>query len=152
MKKYLYISLRSKNDKHVLLLKRLAAARNIFEEDDEIVYYEGNILQAQNRYSEAINSYSDAISYSKINGEDFPIVWAYYFNRGNALIKLQKFDLAIKDYDYALKLSPDNPDILTNRGYCFLKTNQKLKACTDWNKALDLGNEGTKKYLNLYCK
>jgi tetratricopeptide (TPR) repeat protein len=42
----------------------------IFEEDDEMAYYLGNILQRENRLSEAINSYTDAINYSKINGED----------------------------------------------------------------------------------
>jgi tetratricopeptide (TPR) repeat protein len=148
----LYSSLRGIKDQHALLLKRLKEAKEIFEEDDELSYYEGNILQDNSKIKEAIISYSDAIAFSKVNGEDYPIVWAYYFNRGNCQLKLQQYELGIKDYDYSLKLSPENADILTNRGYCYFKINQKSKACADWNKSFALGNDFTKKYLDLYCK
>jgi tetratricopeptide (TPR) repeat protein len=124
----------------------------IFEEDDEMAYYLGNLLQREERFEEAIDAYTDAINYSKINGEDFPLVWAYHFNRGNCYLKTGEYHKAIHDYDYALQLSPDNYDILTNRGYSYYKVNQNEKACEDWQEALKLGSKVTQKYLDNYCK
>lgn len=124
----------------------------IFEENDEIAYYLGNIFQSEGRFDEAIAAYTDAIAYSKINGEDFPLVWAYHFNRGNCYLKSKDFKTAIPDYDYALTLSPDNPDILTNRGYCYYQSDKKAEACSDWTEAKSLGNKQTQKYLDSFCK
>ncbi|GHB24594.1 hypothetical protein GCM10008106_01660 [Mongoliitalea lutea] len=138
-----------KTDQTVTILKK---ALTIFEENDELAYYLGNILQKNGRLQEAIQAYSDAIAYSKINGEDFPLVWAYYFNRGNSYLKANQHAKAIPDYDYALKLNPKNPDVLTNRGFCYYKTNQGNKACADWTLASSLGRKEADKYLSNYCK
>lgn len=139
-------------DKTDAVVETLRVGLTIFEEDDEMAYYLGNILQKANRLPEAIEAYSDAIAFSKKNGEDFPLVWAYHFNRGNCFLKSNQHAKAIPDYDYALKLSPDNADVLTNRGFCFYKTNNRNAACADWREALELGNEQTTKYLQSYCK
>ncbi|TVP44147.1 MAG: tetratricopeptide repeat protein [Mongoliibacter sp.] len=130
----------------------LKVGLEIFEEDDEMAYYLGNLLQKEERFEEAIEAYTDAINYSKVNGEDFPLVWAYHFNRGNCYLKTEQYKKAIPDYDYALTLSPDNYDILTNRGYAYYKTEKGEAACKDWNTALDLGSKVTDKYLETYCK
>jgi tetratricopeptide (TPR) repeat protein len=124
----------------------------VFEEDDEMAYYLGNLLQRQQKYDKAIEAYSDAIRYSKVNGEDFPLVWAYYFNRGNCFLKTNKHKEAIPDYNNALRLSPENADVLTNRGFCLYKTGKTPEACKDWQRALKLGNKVTEKYLQQYCK
>lgn len=134
------------------LIEALKESLLIFEEDDELAYYLGNVFQAEKRFPEAIAAYSDAIAYSKINGEDFPIVWAYYFNRANSLLKTNQHAKAIPDYTYSLKLSPDNPDIYTNRGFCYYKTNKQEAACEDWNKAIQFGNPASEKYLKSFCK
>jgi tetratricopeptide (TPR) repeat protein len=124
----------------------------VFEEDDEMAYYLGNLLQRQEKYDLAIEAYSDAIRYSKINGEDFPLVWAYYFNRGNCYLKNNQHKMAIPDYNEALRLSPDNADVLTNRGFCLYKTGRNSDACRDLQKALRLGNKANQRYLDQYCK
>ncbi|PRY90426.1 tetratricopeptide repeat protein [Mongoliibacter ruber] len=138
-----------KVEKVVNVLKK---GLEIFEEDDEMAYYLGNLLQKEQRFDEAILAYTDAINYSKINGEDFPLVWAYYFNRGNCYLKTNQYKKAIPDYDYGLTLSPDNYDILTNRGYAYFRTDKKEAACKDWKTALELGSTVTEKYLQSYCK
>lgn len=138
-----------KKEKVVQVLRK---GLEIFQEDDEMAYYLGNLLQRENRYNEAIEAYSEAIAYSKINGEDFPLVWAYYFNRGNCYLKTNQFKKAIQDYNYALTLSPDNADVLTNRGFCYYKTNDSDAACTDWHAALDLGNSQTSRYIQSFCQ
>ncbi|EKB48736.1 tetratricopeptide repeat protein [Cecembia lonarensis] len=138
-----------KKEKVVQVLRK---GLEIFQEDDEMAYYLGNLLQRENRYNEAIEAYSEAIAYSKINGEDFPLVWAYYFNRGNCYLKTNQFKKAIQDYNYALTLSPDNADVLTNRGFCYYKTNDSDAACTDWHAALNLGNSQTSRYIQSFCQ
>lgn len=147
-----YSASRNIPSKTINLIKILKESLLIFEEDDELAYYLGNVFQAEKRFPEAIKAYSEAIAYSKINGEDFPIVWAYYFNRANCLLKSNQHAKAIPDYTYSLKLSPDNPDIYTNRGFCFYKTNKKADACQDWNKAVQFGNPASQKYLKSFCR
>ena len=142
-------NLTDKTEDVILALKE---GLEIFEENDEMAYYLGNIFQREARFQEAIEAYTDAIAYSNNYGEDFPLVWAYHFNRGNCHLKSKNFKAAIPDYDYALTLSPDNPDILTNRGYCFYQSDRKTEACTDWTEAKSLGNKQTQKYLDSFCK
>jgi len=139
-------------EKKEKVVKVLRKGLEIFQEDDEMAYYLGNLLQRENRYNEAIEAYSEAIAYSKINGEDFPLVWAYYFNRGNCYLKTNQFKKAIQDYNYALTLSPDNADVLTNRGFCHYKTNDSEAACLDWHTALGLGNSQTTRYIQSFCQ
>ena len=139
-------------DKSSEVVATLRRGLGIFLEDDEMSYYLGNILQKTGKIPEAILAYSDAIAFSKKNGEDFPLVWAYHFNRGNCYLKSEQHAKAIPDYDYALELSPDNADVLTNRGFCHYKTNNSKQACADWREALDLGNAQTSKYLASFCK
>ena len=139
----------SKKDKVIQVLRE---GLKIFEEDDEMSYYLGNILQRENRLAEAIKAYSDAIAYSKVNGEDYPLVWAYHFNRGNCYLKSNQFTKAIPDYTYALDLSPDNPDIYTNRGFCFYKTDKKTEACLDWKEAVKFGSKSSNKYIQSFCQ
>ncbi len=134
------------------LIQSLQKALEIFEQDDELAYYLGNIFQSEKRFPEAIKAYSEAIAFSKINGEDYPIVWAYHFNRGNCFLKTNQHLKAIPDYTYALQLSPDNPDILTNRGFSLLKTDQKQRACQDWVDAKNFGSKDTPRYLQTFCK
>jgi tetratricopeptide (TPR) repeat protein len=139
-------------EKKEKVIQVLRKGLEIFKEDDEMAYYLGNLLQKENRFDEAINAYTEAIIYSKINGEDFPLVWAYYFNRGNCFLKTNQHSKAIPDYDYALKLSPRNSDVMTNRGFCFYKINKKSEACNDWNEALQLGNKVTERYIQSFCQ
>ncbi|MCH6200627.1 tetratricopeptide repeat protein [Aquiflexum sp. LQ15W] len=134
------------------VIQTLRAGLLIFEEDDEMAYYLGNILQREKRIEEAITAYSDAIRYSKINGEEFELVWAYHFNRGNCYLKSSQHDKAIIDYNNALKHSPSNADILTNRGFCYYKVKNNVQACEDWKEAKRLGNTQTDKYLQSFCK
>lgn len=140
------------DEKKEKVIQVLRKGLKIFKEDDEMAYYLGNLLQKENRLKEAIEAYSEAIAYSKINGEDYPLVWAYYFNRGNCYLKSNQHNKAIPDYDYALSLSPDNPDILTNRGFCHYKTNNPSAACSDWSMAKELGNSSTIRYIQSFCQ
>jgi len=130
----------------------LKKAKRIFLEDDEIAFYLGEIYRMNSELKKAILEYSYAIIYSKKNGEDFPLVKSYYLNRGNCYFKLNEIDSALLDYNYTIKLNPNNPNALLNRGTCLFKQGHFNEACEDWKKSQLLGNSVAKQYLEKYCK
>lgn len=135
-----------------ILKEYLKKAKTIFLEDDELCYYLANIYQNEGNYTQAIEEYTEAIKYAKINGEDFDLVYAYYQNRANCYLKRNEFAKAIPDFTYALKLQPDNGPTYTNRGIAYYKTGQKTEACKDWRKAQSLGISSAAIYVKRYCR
>ena len=111
-----------------ILKQYLIKAKAIFEEDDEICYYLGNIYQNENNFQKAIAEYSLAIKYAQKNGEDFGLVYAYYQNRASCYLKINECSKSIPDFTYALKLNPDNGAIYANRGIAYYKTGKKTEA------------------------
>ena len=135
-----------------LLKEFLVKGKGIFEEDDELCYYLGNIYQNQQNYTAAIKEYSLAIQYAKKNGEEYELVYAYYLNRGNCYLKQREFAKAIPDYTYSLKLNKDNGAIYANRGIAYFSTGKRKEACADWRKAKSLGVTSVNAYINRYCR
>lgn len=130
----------------------LEKGNRIFKDDDEISFYLAEIYRMNNEVDSALNLYTHSINLSKINGEDFELVYLYYFNRGNCFLKKEQYQLAIEDYSYSLKLKPNNANVLSNRGICFYKIKISEKACDDWKKASELGNSVAFQYLKSFCK
>lgn len=130
----------------------LEKGNRIFKDDDEISFYLAEIYRMNNEVDSALNLYSYSINLSKVNGEDFELVYLYYFNRGNCFLKKEQYQLAIEDYDYSLKLKPNNANVLSNRGVCFYKIKINERACDDWKKASELGSSVAFQYLKSYCK
>lgn len=135
-----------------LLKDFLIKGKTIFEEDDELCYYLGNIYQNQEKYADAIKEYSLAIQYSKKNGEEYELVYAYYLNRGNCYLKQRDFAKAIPDYTYSLKLNQDSGAVYANRGIAYYSTGKRKEACADWRKAKSLGVTSVNTYINRYCR
>lgn len=135
-----------------ILKDYLQKAKTIFEEDDEICYYLGNIYQNENNLTKAVQEYTLAIQYSKKNGEDFDLVYAYYQNRASCYLKLNEYAKSIPDFDYALKLNADNGAIYANRGIAYFKLGKRTEACRDWRKAQSMGVQSAGVYLKRYCR
>lgn len=142
----------SKTGDFELLLNQLIRARKIFQEDDEICYYIGNAFQRLGVIDSAIVNYSHAIKYSKINGEDYPIVYAYYLNRGICFNLQAKYDLALSDFNYATKLNGSKSSIYANRGNTYLQLKKREEACKDWQKAIELGEKTVEQYIDKFCR
>ncbi len=130
----------------------LEKGKRIFEEDDELYFYCGEIYRLNSDFEKAITEYDFATLYAKVNGEDFYLVHYYYFNRGNCYLKMGKPEVAIADYNYALKLKPDFSAALMNRGVCLSKLGKKTEACQDWKNAMDNGYEQAKGYFEKHCQ
>lgn len=52
----------------------LQKSKKIFQQDDEICYYIGEMYNLKGEVKRAMAEYSMAIAYSKLNGEDFHLV------------------------------------------------------------------------------
>ncbi|MCG8580240.1 MAG: tetratricopeptide repeat protein [Bacteroidales bacterium] len=130
----------------------MEAASSVFADDDEVWYYLANSYYQQKQFEKAIEAYANAIKYSKVNGEDFGLVWSYYFNKANALAKLNRNKDSIEFYTKAIEFNPENPSIYFNRGMNYLMVKQKDLAKKDWLKAGELGMEGIEEYIDEYIK
>jgi tetratricopeptide (TPR) repeat protein len=80
----------------------------------------------------AIAGYTEAI---RLN----PVDTTLFFRRGRADFHLHKYADAIRDFDRALDMSPNNPQYLASRGFAYLFTGDIRSAETDINRALASG-------------
>ncbi|TAJ13843.1 tetratricopeptide repeat protein [Marinilabiliaceae bacterium JC017] len=142
----------SRQKKYPLATDYLKKATAIFSSDDELWYYLGNAYTRQEMISKALEAYEKAIHFSKINGEDFELVYAYYLNKANCLMKLKKYSEAIEVYGIALHFNPNGANIYFNRGMAYLMLKDKKQAKADWTKARELGIELAGEYIEKYCE
>lgn len=140
------------NDNTEETIELLNKGKRIFEEDDELFFYCGEIYRLNSMINKAFYEYSKAIEYAKTNGEDFYLVPYYYLNRGNIFLASEKYDSAIIDYNYLLKLNPNSTSALTNRGIAFYKLGENEKACQDWDMAVKKGFDRANEYYQKHCK
>lgn len=141
----------SKTGQNILLIEYLKIAKRIFLEDDEILYYTANAYKEMSQIDSAVENYSLAIKYSKINGEDYPLVYAYYLNRGICYNLQKKYDLALSDLIYSEKLNNKVNAIYANRGFTLFQLERMDEACKDWNRAFELGEFSVQNYINKFC-
>lgn len=141
----------SQLNQDTLLVPFLEKAKLIFQEDDEIFYYVGNVYHKTEALNNAITNYDSAIIYSKINGEDFLLVYAYYLNRGICFYKQAQYEKALEDFSYALKLKKNSSAIYANRGNTYFQLKMVNEACLDWRKAKELGEKTVLDSIIKYC-
>lgn len=65
-------------------------------------------------------------------------------DKGNEYIKIPDYENALKCYNTAIALNPENPLLYSNRSLVWLKKNQFEKAISDCNKALILKSDHLK--------
>ena len=68
---------------------------------------------------------------------DEQLFWLLY-NRGNAYLKTNRYDLAITDFDLALRIDPASPYALANRGTAYARRGEFAKAIADFDQAIAL--------------
>ena len=100
----------------------------------------GNRAFESGHYEKAITHYTRAIDIS-------PDYFIAYFNRGVSWYHLNFSYKAIVDFDRALELQPNEPEVLYFRGLMYEATGQFRDALADIQSAAHQGNEQAKKYL-----
>ena len=133
-------------------ISSLRKAISIHYDDDQFYYYLGKSYLADNNLDSAIENFSTAIKYSKINGEDFELVSDYYASRGICFLKMGEFNKSITDFSYAIKLDEYKTSALANRGVAYYKLKQNDNACESWKKALYYGEMSVEMYINKFCE
>ena len=95
-------------------LEALVAAK---PDDMEAITALGNLLRARKFYKDAAEIYSRAVE--KIGTPDRGH-WALYYFRGISFERSKQWPLAEKDFELALKLFPDQPQVLNYLGYSWV--------------------------------
>ena len=67
-----------------------------------------------------------------------PKYTAAYIGRGNAKIGLGQYEEAIDDFDQALQLQPDDPDVYYNRGFAKFMLGRYQGAIVDFDQVIRL--------------
>jgi len=105
-------------------------------------------------YDEAITAFTHSIFFDESGNAK------YLVNRGTVYYSKEEFNLALRDFDLAIKYFADFPLSYVKRGYCFLekyeynlqqglKKDEYLKmAICDFNKAIDLGHMEPEVFVN----
>lgn len=105
---------------------RLAAQKlaNAAETDEQTLLAYADILRNQERFAEAIIYYSKAIDRIETKETHH---WSYYYSRGISYERNDQWPQAEADFNEALRLYPDQPDVLNYLGYSWLIQNKNLE-------------------------
>ena len=106
-------------------LEALVAAK---PDDMEAITALGNLLRARKFYKDAAEIYSRAVE--KIGTPDRGH-WALYYFRGISFERSKQWPLAEKDFELALKLFPDQPQVLNYLGYSWVDQGLNLDRAVD---------------------
>ncbi|MEE9429368.1 MAG: tetratricopeptide repeat protein, partial [Paracoccaceae bacterium] len=88
----------------------------------------GDSYRRLQRYGDATQAYDNAV---EIYGDPEPGHWVLYYTRGISLERLDRWDMAEADLRLALKLQPDQPQVLNYLGYSFVEQQINLDEALD---------------------
>jgi len=105
-------------------------------------YYneKSGVLSRLKRYDEGLAAITQAI--------DLAPRAAWYFSRGNLYYNLQKYDLALSDWNKAIKINPNYADAYNNRGLLYYDQKKYELALADYSKAIDINPNLAEAYNN----
>jgi tetratricopeptide (TPR) repeat protein len=73
-------------------------------------------------------------------------------NRGVAKMAIGKNSEAIEDYKKSIEINPEYPLVYANLGNAYQLNFDNEKACENWQKSLELGNENVRERIEINCK
>jgi len=121
-------------------LAAIEKAIQIQPNDANLYIQKGYVLGELKRYSEGIAAYKQGI--------DLIPRAVFYNNRGNLYSNQKKWDLALADYNTAIKLNPEFAYAYTARGSLYDDQKKWDLALADYNTAIKLNPEFTYAYNN----
>jgi tetratricopeptide (TPR) repeat protein len=125
------------------------------EQGQAALYYMARIEYQERKFNESIKYYDKIIALAPGDPE-------LYFNRGAAKGMLMNSEGSIKDYDKAIELNPNYVEAYANRGVAKINLlttkgtiqptkEQTTDACTDLQKAKQLGDKTVDDMIFVYC-
>lgn len=92
-------------------------------------------------YEEALKDYDLLLEY-----KDNEHLYALYNNKADLYKEISKYEMALDAVNKAIELKPDYAIGFSTRAGIYLKLGDKLKACNDYKRALELGIEKNEHY------
>ena len=121
------------NDQAIAGLKKLLVAE---PNDSETWVALGDTYRASDKFAESVDAYNHA---EKIIGEPTRRDWPMFYARAMAKEKLKRLDESEADIQIALKLSPEQPELLNYLGYSWVDRGRNIpQALTMLEKARSL--------------
>lgn len=130
-------------------------------------------MEIGNIYNDKLNDNDNALAYysmarsifkrhlSAVYGSAFELVvdpttldpsyFIIFQKRAKANVIANNLEEAIRDYNWAVFLRPNAARMYHLRAECYYDLNRKQRACSDWEKASDLGYELSDDSLAKYC-
>ncbi|HTN63418.1 MAG TPA: tetratricopeptide repeat protein, partial [Devosia sp.] len=105
-------------------LRRLGNIVATRPNDLDAVSVLGDLLRYDAQYGKAIDAYTKALA---ISGGEKPADWRFYYVRGIAYERAKEWPEAEADFLKALKLNPDQPQVLNYLGYSWIDQDMHLK-------------------------
>ena len=123
----------------------LNIAIHLYPQEPELYNRLAVVCEYRRKTGKAIENYSKAITLTSdsVNTELF-------YERGKLLFKQHDYEKAISDFSFFLSKKPDRAEVLLKRGYSYYKIEKDTLAVKDWKRALELGNNKAKMYLDTY--
>ncbi len=109
-------------------VEALSALARIYPDDGFIHVSLGDTFRREERYAEAAESYTRAISLA--DGDD-PSEWRNFYVRGISYERLDEWDNAEADFRKALELQPNQALVLNYLGYSLVEKNMKIDEARD---------------------
>ncbi|MEZ5691045.1 MAG: hypothetical protein R3D71_05210 [Rickettsiales bacterium] len=119
---YIAINFR-KQDKDNLALEHINGFLESYPDNIDAYIAKGDLLRGKENFADAIDSYKKAIILSGNDSNN----WSLLFSIATSYDKLGKWYDAERNLKLALKINPEQPDVLNYLGYSLLMRNEKLK-------------------------
>ena len=103
----------------IMLLREMASER---AERSDVLITLGDILRANERFSEAVVAYDQALE-RETDIESYH--WTLYYARGVALERAKMWERAESDFLKALELEPEQPFVLNYLGYSWIERGER---------------------------
>ncbi len=108
-------------DRRDAALAIFSALATAHPENDELVGAYADALRAMRQYTKALPLYQQLIARAGDKAD-----WQLYFSRGTVLERLGKWRQSVADLKAALKINPDQPDVLNYLGYTYIDAGENL--------------------------
>ena len=75
-----------------------------------------------------------------------------YYNRATCKSQLDDYGAGVSDMDEAIRIDAKNASYYKQRGNFYYQLKEKEKACFDWRRAVEFGDEKARYQITQYCK
>ena len=115
--------------KKKLALKLLERVAEVNPRDNSALITMGDMLREQEEFEEAAGAYTDAIARAEpLKNSDWPLLYA----RGISFERDGEWGKAEADFERALKLEPNQPDVLNYLAYSWLVMNENVSKAREY--------------------